>query len=356
MDHSFVQIQLSICREISSALSPSGIHEMGKSGFLIRFRNSTLISRVDLDLNEIWCKDFGIRTAPMETYQLAISADGLLLGVIYMGEFKIIDLDGNILFVLKQGVYSPYQGPGCYFSADNELIWVISPDLELGDQVYALNRNDFSILASKRLKAGEEYIYTFCPTPDDRSIILDAAAGQDDGLLFLVKVTDGNMEVEELKQCNDRIMGSFAPKGQEFVTAPHYDEGLEIFSFPDIEKIASVEQDAIFKGRTEYPSDEDEDRLNYNVFYLNDQYILVFTRYHRLLLIERKSMRCTSELLLEGCKINAYNQSGEITTLSEEIYDYEGEIWDLKLTGNHQLLIQHKSGNIMLYDLPEWLS
>ena len=356
MNPSFVQIQLSPSKEISSALLPLDIHEIGTSGYLLQFKNSSLIARLDADLEEIWRKDFGNYIPTTGVYKLAISPDGLLIGLIYNHEFKIIDLNGSPLYELKLNGSSPYQEADCYFSDDNKLIWLISPDLENGDKVYALDRNDFSILASKRIAAKEEYIYSFCATPHGHTIILDAAAGQDEGRLFLLRMEDGRIELEEPEPCNDRIMGSFAPDGNEFVTAPHYDEGVEIFSFPDIGKIASVEQEAIFDGRGEYLSEEDEDSLNYLVFYLNNKYLVVFTRYHRLLLIERETMRCIGELLAEGCHINAYNKSGKLTTNPAEIFDYEGEILDVKLTKSHELLIRHTSGSIKWYGLPEWLS
>lgn len=356
MNPSFVQIQLSLSKELSAALFPLDIHEIGTSGYLLQFKNSSLIARLDADLKEVWRKDFGNYIPQTGPYKPTISSDGLLIGLIYNHEFKIIDLNANLLYELKLSGSSPYQEADCYFSDDNKLIWLISPDLENGDEVYTLDRNDFSILASKKIAAKEEYIYNFCATPHDNAIILDAAAGQDEGQLFLLRIEDGKIELEALEQCNDRIMGSFAPTGNEFVTAPHYEEGIEIFSFPAIGKIASVEQEAIFDGRGEYPSEEDEDSLNYLVFYLNNRYLVVFTRYHRLLLMERETMRCIGELLPEGCQINAYNKSGKLATDPAEIFDYEGEILDVKLTRSHELLIKHTSGSIKWYELPEWLS
>ncbi|NQX37269.1 hypothetical protein SAMN05421820_103762 [Pedobacter steynii] len=106
----------------------------------------------------------------------------------------------------------------------------------------------------------------------------------------------------------------------------------------------------------EYPSEEDEDSLKYLVFYLNNKYLVVFTRYHRLLLIERETMRCIGELLTEGCSINAYDKSGKLTTNPAGIFDYEGEILDVKLTKSHELLIRHISGSMKWYELPDWLS
>lgn len=356
MSPPFAQIQLSPSKEITSALFPLDIREIGTNGYLLQFKDSSLIACLDADLKEIWRKDFGKYIPSTSPYKLTISPDGLLIGLLYNHEFKIIDLNGNLLYELEITASSCYQEADCYFSDDNKLIWLISPDLENGDKVYALDRNDFSILASKSIAAKEEYIYNFCATPHDDAIILDAAAGQDEGQLFLLRMEDGRIELEELEQCNDRIMGSFAPNGSEFVTAPHYDEGIEIFSFPAIGKIASVEQEAIFGGRQEYPSEEDEDSLNYLVLYLNNKYLVVFTRYHRLLVIERESMGCIGELLAEGCHINAYNKSGKLTTNPGEIFDYEGEILDVKLTKSHELLIRHTSGNIKWYRLPDWLS
>ncbi|SHG20744.1 hypothetical protein [Pedobacter caeni] len=357
MKHSFEQIRLRLTREITPDLNPLDVHEIGDSGYLLQFKSSPVFARLDPDLKEVWRKDLGNYIPTSERYKLTISPDGLLLGLIYDQEFRIIDLDGNLLYELKLTGLSPYQEADSYFSNDNHLIWLIAPDFEKGDQVHVLDRSSFTVLASEHLKAEDEYIYNFCPTPNHDAVILDAAAGQDEGKILLLKIKDGKIELGELAQCNDRIMGSFAPGGKEFVTAPHYDEGVEIFSFPVIEKVASVEQEAIFDGRQEeYPSEEDEDSLNYQVFYLNDHYLLVFTRYHRLLLLERETMQCIGELLPEGCQINAYNKSGKLTNNPDEVFDYEGEILDVKLSKNHQLLIKHTSGSIKWYDLPEWLS
>lgn len=356
MNPSFVQIQLSLSKEIAPDSFPLDIHEIGTNGYLLQFKDSSLIARLDPDLKEIWRKDFGKYIPSAKPYKLTLSPDGFLLGLIYNNEFKIIDLNGNLLYELKLTGSSSYQEADCYFPADNKLIWLISPDLENGDEVYVIDRNDFSIVASKKIAAKEEYIYNFFATPHSDEVILDAAAGQDEGQILFLRIRDGKIELEAPEQCNDRIMGSFAPKGNEFVTAPHYEEGIEIFSFPDIRKIASIEQEVIFDGRGEYPSEEDEDSLNYLVFYLNDKYLVVFTRYHRLLLIERETMRCIAELLPAGCQINAYDKSGKLTTNPAETFDYEGEILDVKLSKSHELLIRHTTGSIKWYALPEWLS
>ena len=122
MSPSFAQIQLSPSKEIGSALLPLDVHEIGTNGYLLQFKNSSIIARLDADLEEIWRKDFGNYIPATGRYKLAIGQDGLLVGLIYNHEFKIIDLNGSPLYELKLNGSSPYQEADCYFSDDNKLI------------------------------------------------------------------------------------------------------------------------------------------------------------------------------------------------------------------------------------------
>ena len=111
----------------------------------------------------------------------------------------------------------------------------------------------------------------------------------------------------------------------------------------------------MFAERNEYPTIDDGDSVEYVALYLNDKTLLTFTRFGRLLLIDRESLNCTGELVPEGCEIRAYDMAGRPTTNPRDVIDYAGEIVTVALNKQHQLLVTHNSGEVRTYNLPETL-
>ncbi|WP_157098058.1 hypothetical protein [Niabella ginsenosidivorans] len=62
-----------------------------------------------------------------------------------------------------------------------------------------MDLSNFEIISTVDLTSKQENNYTFHRTPAPEMILLEAAAGQDDCILFLIKQSEGNITIEKTK-------------------------------------------------------------------------------------------------------------------------------------------------------------
>ena len=354
MSDRFQHLELKTLKEIPFVARISTVIPIGDGGFLVQYKDSSIISRFDSQFNLLWKKDIGISLGKFDSFTATVSADGNFIAVHGNSILRIMDKDGGLLHSRSHRPWASYQSSECYFSSGNtgrkSSILFFEPVQGGEGYLQVLDGSNYSLADSLPQEDMDNH-YTFFSTPDENKVFVELAAGQDDGRLLEIEFVDGEIIINELDQCADRIMGSFSPNGEEFVTAPHYEEGIEIYSFPAIDKIADLSQVELFQGRDEYPAVQ-TDVLDYVVFYLSEKTLLAKTRFGRLLLIDRSSLKCAGELLLEGCKIVGYNDKGESVSGGDDIFDYEGEIWEIKLLKPDHLLVLHTSNVIKIYQVP----
>jgi hypothetical protein len=218
------------------------------------------------------------------------------------------------------------------------------------DELQVMDAATFEVITSYPLLESQQYAYTFHTTPDNDIILLEAAAGQEKSILMQLQLNNGVISMTELTQCDDVIMGNFAPSGKAFVMAPHYDGPLEIYSFPEIEQVAEQGQEAIFDGSKDFPAAE-PDNINYSVFFVDDNNILIVSQFGRLLLLDRKDLRCKAEVMPEGIEFTAYSLDGNPTTNPDYIFDYSSNIINVMIV-HDQLLVTTGEGQLRSYGLP----
>lgn len=357
MANTFSQIPLNIHQRLALEANPICITELADGGYLLNFNKDPHVIRLDSSLKQVWKKDLQAQTINYVNCMITASPDGKMMALSGNETIRILDLDANLLWALPHEPWGKFLGSPCAFSSDGQLIWFIIPGSSTmeNDILYAVKACDYKVADTWMMDGNQDYNYMFYATPDNKAMIIEAAAGQDASLFYRVRLEDGKISCEELSQCHDRIMGSFSPDGREFVTAPHHEDGIELFSFPEITKTAVLESDELFAERNEYPTTDDGDSVEYVVLYVNNKTLLTFTRFGRLLLIDRESLSCRGELLPEGCEIRAYDMAGRPTTNPNAVIDYAGEIVTVALTKQHQLLLTHNSGEVRTYNLPETL-
>lgn len=344
---SFRQIPLAIKKEIRPNLEIAAVIPVENGNILLKYEGSPMLSKLDEQLEVLWTKDFGLRSKNYVYADVSAHPNGTLYGITESDNFRLMTPSGGTLFSYEHDDWPPFMGANCFFAGRWVLFIIPTPT---GDKLLQLDLETLGIAARYDLEGDQEYRYTFTATPDPGIIFIDAAAGQDDAHLFIITIQkDGRLDIAEATQCLDRIVGNFSPDGQSFVMAPHYDEGIEIYSFPAIARIAGLPQETLFAGRNEYPC-EDEDTIDYTVLFLNDQLLISLTRFGRLLLIDRATMACTGELLLEGNEIIAYDQGGKPVTGDADILDYSGEVGDV-IVVPAGLLAVHSSGSLRLYGM-----
>lgn len=354
MSQAFHRFDLPVYRRLPLEANPVCIQETADGGYLLNFSSSPEVIKLDQDLNELWRQDLQAQTMNYVSCILTVSRDEEMIALSGFSDIRIFSKEGNLLWTHSHRGWAAFLGSACFFAADGLIIWFVLPGNAENDNdvLYAIHVADFSIKATLVMDGNQEFSYAFQTSPDSSKILIDVAAGQESGMLYLAQLKNDVIVLEQLTQCDDRIFGAFSPAGTEFVTAPHYDEGIEIFSFPEISRITTMEQQALFAGRNEYPSEEDEDSLDYVVLYINSTTLLAFTRFGRLLLIDRQRMVCTGELIPGDCEIKAFDMAGRPTTDPEKIIDYAGEIVTVDINRKNQLVVTHHSGELRLYNLP----
>ncbi|ANH83178.1 hypothetical protein A8C56_21295 [Niabella ginsenosidivorans] len=145
-------------------------------------------------------------------------------------------------------------------------------------------------------------------------------------------------------------MGGFSPDESLFVTAPHYDEGIEWYSFPLVNHAGEISQSEIFDNVDPLPAEE-PDSLNYQTFFITDKIIVALTRFGRLLLINIDSRKIVTELTLQELEPKGYDERGQETQDPEKIYDYASDLEELKFVAPNQLVARHNSGKLLSYSL-----
>lgn len=350
MSATFLEIALPISQQLSPGIKRPNIISLTDGGYLLSFEERSEVIRLDRNLKEVWRRDLQAQKSRYVSCRISANADASLIGVSGPNDIRIFDAAGQLRWTFTHEPWNSCTGANCFFSPDNSLLWIIGPGDP--DHLYVIRSADFAMLDHYTLDGQRENNYNFIATPDKEKMLIEVAAGQDDAGLLLVQLTDGKITVQELSSCIDRIAGNFSPNGNEFVTGPHNSEGIEIFTFPSFENTASLEQADLFASAAGYADSEDPDTLNFTVLFLSDTTLLAFTRFGRLLLINRQTMSCMGELVAEGNNIQAYDDNWNVTTDPAAIItEYAGDIVTVQVDLQQRLLLTYGNGDIRWHDL-----
>ena len=336
--------------------NPVSIVPMKDGGFLLNFADNADVLQVDDRLTEKWHKNMQTHTAGYSGCRLSINKQETKIALSGRNDLQLLTITGTKLHDIAHEAWPHFQGSNCVFTEDDQYLLFVLPAASAGndDQVHLLRLSDYTIVAAATIpESFQTYRYTLIATPENDIFFLEAAAGQDGVLLYQVKIDGGKLELKALPQCSDKVFGSFSPEGKKFVMAPHYDGDLCVFSFPEMTQIIAVSEALVLESPSDYTTAEDEDSLNFIVFFLNELYLLVFTRFGRLLVIDSNTLRASGELLPENTEIMAYDSAGRPTENLKDIVDFGGDIIELLLTPGKQLMLTHNSGQLRLYELPE---
>lgn len=348
----FLHINLSLKNKLTFTANPVNVVPLPDGEILMNFASQPLLTKLNPDLEIVWEKIIQGQNANYVSSRLSASSDGRLIAIAGITDIRILDTAATrILHTVEHGSWGWFLGAACYFSRDNKTIWYVLPgDENEPDKLQVMDATTFEVIASLPLLESHQYTYAFHATPDNGTILLEAAAGQEKSILMQLELNNGAISLAELPQCEDMIMGNFAPSGKEFIMAPHYDGPLAIYSFPGIVKIAEQDQEAIFDGSKDFPAAE-PDNINYSVFFVDDNNILVVSQFGRLLLLDRKDLRCKAEVMPEGIEFTAYNLDGNPTTNPDYIYDYSSNIINVMIV-HDKLLLTTGEGELRSYELP----
>ncbi|OMP75850.1 hypothetical protein [[Flexibacter] sp. ATCC 35208] len=348
----FPHVKLPLKNKQTFAANPVSVVPLPNGEILMNFAGQPLITKLNANLAIVWEKIIQGQQASYVSSKLSASPDGSLIAIADTTNMRILDGEATTeLYTIEHLSWGRFLGASCYFGRDNKTIWYVLPgDENESDALHVINTSDFEVVATHPLLESQQYVYTFHTTPDNSIILLEASAGQEEAILLKLQLKNGIISLTALTQCDDMIMGNFAPSGEEFVMAPHYDGPLEIYSFPEISKVAEQDQQAIFDGSKDFPAAE-PDNINYSVFFIDDTTILVVSQFGRLLLLDRKDLICKAELMPEGIAFTAYNLDGHPTTNPDYIFDYSSNIINVMIL-HDQLFLTTGEGHFLSYELP----
>lgn len=348
----FPHINLPLRNKLTFTANPVNVVPLPNGEILMNFASQPLITKLNASLEIVWEKIIQGQNTNYVSSKLSASPDGRLMAIAGITNMRILDAEGTrLLHTLEHDSWGWFLGAACYFSRDNKTIWYVLPGDENGtDELQVMDLATFKVIASYPLLESHQYTYVFHATPDMDMILLEAAAGQEASSLMQLQLNNGVISLTHLTQCDDMIMGNFAPSGKEFAMAPHYDGPLAIYSFPEIAKVAEQDQAAIFDGSKDFPAAE-PDNINYSVFFVDDHNILVVSQFGRLLLLDRKDLRCKAAVMPEGIEFTAYNLDGNPTTNPDDIFDYSSNIINVMIV-HDKLLLTTGEGQLRSYDLP----
>lgn len=350
----FELFNLPVFKEIRFAATPYHIVPCASGGFLVKYRNSALVSRFGKDYSLLWEREIGDR---LNSFTLSISSDGSMIGVNGKDFVRIFDNKGQLLFNYPHFPWEIYQSSECYFYVDDKdkvNRFLFFEPSESGERFLRMfDAVNFSLIKSLSWRDMDNH-FVFHPTSDRNRLLINLLAGQDGSELLLVILVDNKVLSAGQEQCTNLIIGNFPPSGEEFVAIDHDAQYLTIFSFPDLEQIAVLDSEELFAGENIYPSFE-PDSYEYAAYYLSRKIILIRTRFGRLLLVDRDSLQRIGDLILEQCTVIGYDDYGKPTSNPNEIIDYASEAEQIFLASTNELLVIHADGSIKLYKLPDFV-
>lgn len=348
----FPHINLPLKHKLTFTANPVNVVPLPNGEILMNFASQPLITKLNANLEIVWEKIIQGEHTNYVSSKLAASSDGRLIAIAGMTDMRILDAEGTtVLHSVTHRSWGWFLGAACYFSRDNKTIWYVLPgDENEADELQVMDAATFEVIASYPLLESHQYTYAFHATSNNHIILLEASAGQEESRLMQLQLTDGIVSLTKLTQCDNMIMGNFAPSGKAFTMAPHYDEPLAIYSFPEIARIAEQDQVAIFDGSKDFPATE-PDNINYSVFFVDDNNILIVSQFGRLLLLDSKDLRCKAEVMPEGIAFTAYDLDGNPTTNPDYTYDYSSNIINVIMV-HDKLLLTTGDGQLRCYDLP----
>lgn len=348
----FSHINLPLKNKLTFTANPVNVVPLPDGEILMNFASQPLITKLNANLEIVWEKIIQGQNAKYVSSKLSASSDGRLIAIAGMTDMRILDAEGStLLHTVEHSSWGWFLGAACYFARDNKTIWYVLPgNSSEADQLQVMDAATFEVIATLPLLESQQYTYAFHATPNNNIIMLEAAAGQEKSILMQLQLNNGAIALAELSQCDNVIMGNFAPSGKEFITAPHYDGALEIYSFPEIARVAEQDQEAIFDGSKDFPAAE-PDNINYSVFFIDDDNLLVVSQFGRLLLLDRKNLRCKAEVMPEGIEFTAYDVDGNPTANPDYIFDYSSNIINVMIV-HDKLLLTTGDGQLRSYDLP----
>lgn len=322
-------------------------------GWVISFQDNPDVMIIDVQLNEIQRLDLQAQTQQYCSTAVAMSGGGDWLALSGRTELRIVNRKGALLHCLPHPPWDTFAGSNCVFDSKDRL-WYVRPGNEPGtnDKVTIVDPNSGAILTEHTIINEVGYFDLF-PCPDHEGALIEVGCGQDGSFLYLARLTDGGLTVEQYPFNDRTFYGGFAPNGGEFATGAHKGDAVNVHSFPSGRVIASVDSETIFAADdliAEY-----QDSVGYQAIFLDSDHLLTETSYGRMLLINRATMQLVGTVWPPGYSLRGFDQSGKETDDPSKILDYESGLTSFHPAGVGRVLTVYHERVIRLLDVSRLL-
>jgi hypothetical protein len=219
--------------------------------------------------------------------------------------------------------WPPWGGTSCAFDGHGRL-WYARPGHERGrDLVVMVDPRTGSTLAEQRLGT-DEGCYQFNPCPDPDDMLIELSCGQDGCFLYHAHFNGSKIAIQEYPSGDRTFSEGFTSDGREFVTGAQEGDSVQVHALADGNVVASLDSEAIF-GADDLACEE-PDGVGYQAVFLNNERILIDTRFRRLVVIDRPSMEVLGCLWPEGYKLKPFDGKGKPMANPANACSYGGNL------------------------------
>jgi hypothetical protein len=309
---------------------------------------------LDSKLNEIHRLNLPPQSKDFYKTSVALSRHGIFIAQSGPNALVIFDQKGGVLHRTEHKAWSNCEGGHCVFDLEDRL-WHVQPSNDCESSVFLRVLEPFSgkTIAERKIRNDIGFHRLFL-CPNQKSIMIEVACGQDGSFLHLARLRTSGLAIEHYP-FNDRTFfgGGFSPDGTEFVTGAHSADSLKIHSFPRGQVVATIQSEMFFAGENlavEYP-----DTVGYQQVFIDQNHILTDTRYGRLLLIHRNGMRLLGTVWPKGETLLAYDERGTRTNNVSKMDSYQSGLSSFHSAGAGRVLTVYRGKCLRLIDLLPYL-
>lgn len=178
----------------------------------------------------------------------------------------------------------------CFFDLSESHLWVVARLSSYELEIQLIEANHWSVVAKTSIEDPfGDSACVFSATGHPGSICLWIAAGQDGQQVCWLKMANGQIKCETEPSLKNTTPPVFSPSGDRFLIV---DEGNSVcqFRFPSVIQLGPPLESEL----------DDDNRFDFPLCYLNDDYALVGTASGRQFAIALSNMAVTAEVVLEG--------------------------------------------------------
>lgn len=325
----------------------SNIIQTDKNEWIINFRKSGKIIKLDENLKTIWEKDLQAQDNKYVSSSIRISKNENFIAISSIDKIRIFDKKGKNIFTETHNEWYSFNGSENFFSNDEAYFVNILPFEKNNDDLLQIrDTKTFQVIKEITIPCGYSF-YNFFNTRLNHEVIIEAARGQDEGITYILTIDTKKTKIEEWKEFSDRIIGNISLENNTVVTAPHYGDEIILYSLKNRKPITIIKEKHIFNNVKNMESDG----FSYIVKFIASDLILLQSRLEKFILFDLKKGKVIGQFITGVNKILGYNLFGEVSTYIDKVDSTEGKVLDYFGLMNSKILINQGGTKLVIYKI-----